>query len=297
MTGVRVRSFGPSVPGIGGVLVLATWLLVAISSSAQTFNVLVTFNGTNGDDPEAALVQGTDGNYYGTTFFGGIHVYGTVFKVSPAGELTTLYNFCSTSGCLDGAMPVGGLLLATNGVMYGTTTAGGANKCTVGTQTQGCGTIFQISPGGAFTTLYSFAGSDGSFPVGPLVQGTDGNLYGTTVEGGAADEGTVFMITPSGTETVLYSFKDRGKNGGYPFANLINVDGELYGTTAVGGATDNGTVFKITTAGVETVLYWFNGGKDGAVPMAGLIYVGGELYGTTVEGGASNNGTVFKVKP
>ena len=174
--------------------------------------------------PEAGLVQGSDGNFYGTTYVGGANGDGTVFKTTPSGTLTTLYSFAGS----DGDTPVAGLVQSRDGNFYGTTSAGGVNDG---------GTVFKITPSGTLTTLYSFAGngSDGANPFAELVQGSDGNFYGTTLSGGENNDGTVFKITPSGTLTTLYSFA--GSDGDQAYAGLVQgSDGNFYGTTYAGGA-------------------------------------------------------------
>jgi uncharacterized repeat protein (TIGR03803 family) len=283
-----------------------------------TLTTLHSFDGTDGSYPYAGLVQATDGNFYGTTYIGGANGQGTVFKITPSGTLTTLYSFCSQGGfnCTDGADPLAGLVLATNGDFYGTTQYGGANCIANG----GCGTVFSITPSGTLTTLHSFAGypTDGSNPQGALVQGTDGSLYGTTVQDGPnciADGGcgTVFKITPSGTLTTLYNFCSQGgsncTDGKYPNAGLIQgTNGDFYGTASAGGANCTayggcGTIFKIIPSGMLTTLYNFcsQGGSnctDGAQPDAGLVQgTDGNFYGTTVSSGANNDGTAFSITP
>ena len=166
-----------------------------IALSAQTVTTLASFNGTDGAGPSAALIQATDGNLYGTAYVGGANYYGTVFKITPSGTLTTLYSFCSQSGCTDGAYPSGALVQSTNGDFYGTTQNGGASDyCGAG-----CGTIFKITPSGTLTTLYSFCSqsgcTDGENPQAGLVQATDGSFYGTTGGGGAYNFGTVFSLS------------------------------------------------------------------------------------------------------
>jgi uncharacterized repeat protein (TIGR03803 family) len=257
----------------------------------------VSFNGTNGANPYLeSLVQGLDGNFYGTTLYGGVHHNGTVFRITPAGTLTTLYSFCSKTGCADGYQPFAGLVLATNGNFYGTTAYGG---------THGYGTVFRITPAGTLTTLHSFASTDGAYLDAGLVQGTDGNFYGTTHSGGAKGLGTVFKITPAGTLTTLHSFclnwPSTCTDGFYPWAGLIQgTDGNFYGTALGGGANGNyGTIFKITPAGMLTTLHSFcskGGCTDGTQPYAGLVQGSdGNLYGTTLGGGTSLRGTVFKI--
>jgi uncharacterized repeat protein (TIGR03803 family) len=281
-----------------GVLLL--WATTAIALPAQTFTTLHSFDSTDGYEPYAALVQGTDGNLYGTTYGGGANDYGTVFKITPSGTLTTLHSFNST----DGAYPYAALVQGTNGNLYGTTNEGGAN---------GDGTVFKITLSGTLTTLHSFDFTDGAYPYAGLVQATDGNFYGTTYEGGSDAFGEVFKITPSGTLTTLYSFCSQSAcaDGRNTYAGLVQgTDGNLYGTTYIGGANDLGTVFKITLSGTLTTIYSFcsQGGTnctDGDYPTAGLVQAtDGNLYGTTGYGGANGTfcggfgcGTVFKITP
>jgi uncharacterized repeat protein (TIGR03803 family) len=239
----------------------------------------------------AGLVQGRDGNFYGTTPSGG---NGTVFKITPSGTLTTLHSFDGT----DGHNPQAGLIQATDGNFYGTTYSGGTSNYCGG----GCGTVFKITPSGSLTTLHSFSGTDGYNVQAGLVQGSDGNFYGTTVNGGVQNVGEVYRITPSGTLTVLYSFCSQTNctDGLYPRAALVQAtDGSFYGTTFQGGAYDQGTVFAITPSGSLTTLYSFcphSGCADGANPTAGVIQGSdGNFYGTTYQGGAANQGAVFKL--
>jgi len=271
------------------------------------------FYGTDGGHPLAGLVQGTEGDFYGTTPTGGANnnrgcAYGcgTIFKITPSGTLTTVYDFCSQSNCSDGWKPTAGL--TAEGIFYGTTQYGG-DQCTDG---GGCGTVFKITPSGTLTSLYSFTGNaaQGRDPAG-LVHATNGDYYGTSW--GSSSEyngscyygcGTVFKITSSGTETTLYSFcaQVNCTDGGNPSAGLVQgADGNLYGTTDIGG--DNcapagcGTVFKITPSGTLTTLYSFSG-PDGSSPQTTLIQAtDGNLYGTTASGGANAQGTVFKITP
>src|SRR6266436_2185129 len=217
---------------------------------AQTLMTLANFVGPNGANPLfAPLAQGTDGNLYGTAQAGGAHQQGTVFKVTPAGTLTTIYSFCGQS-CGDGSAPYAGLVQATDGNFYGTTQSGGAHLL---------GTVFRITPRGALTTLHSFNLTDGSSPEAPLIQGTDGNLYSTTYNGGngGGDYGTVFKITTSGVLTTLHNFDDTEGKG--IVAGLVQTsDGNFYGAAGQGGASGYGSVFMMTPVGVLTVLHSFN---------------------------------------
>ena len=291
--------------------------MIAIAAHAQTFSTLQSFDGTNGTSPYAGMVQAANGDLYGITPIGGANTSntcpdskgcGTVFKITTSGTLATLYSFCSQSGCTDGWAPgpYAGLVQATNGDLYGTTEGGGA---------QGVGTVFRIAPSGTLTTLYSFCSqgscTDGYSPNAGLVQAANGDLYGTTVQDGANGRGgTIFKITPSGVLTTLYSFCSQPNctDGSQPFAALVQAtNGDLYGTTAAGGASagyDYGTVFKITPSGTLTTLHSFcsQGAPpncaDGYQPQGALIQAtNGDLYGTTYGGGANGGGTVFKITP
>jgi uncharacterized repeat protein (TIGR03803 family) len=300
--------------------VLTLCAATAIALPAQTVTTLFSFDYTDGSVPTGALVQATDGNLYGTTYGGGAKGGGTVFKITPGGAETTLYSFCSKSGCTDGSSPsYAGLVQATNGNFYGTTTTGGAN-CTL---TGGCGTVFKITPSGKLTTLHSFAGypTDGAFPYGGLVQASNGDFYGTTQNGGASAAcsvpgatgcGTVFTITPSGKLTTLHSFGGSPTDGAFPLAALVQAtNGDFYGTTFNGGASSSadcsligtsgcGTVFKMTASGELTTLHSFAGyPTDGALPNGLVQATNRDFYGTTASGGANCGtggcGTVFKM--
>ena len=266
-------------------LLLLSMLLGAIDSPAQTFTRLVSFDDANGAEPYLmSLVQGTDGNLYGTTQNGGAASDGTVFKVTPTGTLSTLHNFCSKPGCTDGLLPSASLALATNGKFYGTTYGDANNE----------GTVFSITSGGKLTTLHAFDGTDGAHPSGTLVQGTDGKFYGTTAYGGTGDFGTVFAITAGGKLTTLHSFDNT--DGAYPYGGLVQAtNGVFYGTTEQGGDNSNGTVFSITAAGAFSSLHSFDY-TDGAFPYDGLVQAtNGNFYGTTESGGTNSAGTVFSI--
>jgi uncharacterized repeat protein (TIGR03803 family) len=291
-----------------GVFLL--WATAAAALPAQTYTTLFSFNGTNGNDPSGALVQATNGSLYGTTEQGGANGDGTVFKITPSGTLTTVWNFCSEYSCADGAGPNAGVIQATNGDFYGTTLDGGGYSY---------GTIFQITPSGALTQLLDFTGTgpEGYNPAAALVQGTDGNLYGTALGGGDNAAGAVFQITTSGTLTTSIGFD--WVNGATPEAALVQgTDGYFYGTAYQGGtkgpcilANGCGTVFRTTTDGALSALYSFCSQPnctDGSSPYAALVQgTDGNFYGTTTGGGISSFcpydpdpegcGTVFKITP
>ena len=295
--------------------VFAVCATTALALPAQTFTTLYSFcsqpNCTDGLSPQGGLVQAINGDFYGTTREGGTHSddgesSGTIFKITPRGALTTLYDFCVQANCTDGSFPMAGLVQSTSGDLYGTTSNGGAT---------GGGAVFKLSPGGTLTTLYSFNGTDGSTPFARLIE-AGGDFYGTTSAGGAyggSDAGgTVFKITPDGTLTTLYSFCPQGSgrctDGARPEAGLVQAaGGDFYGTTPYGGARGQaGTVFKITPSGTLTTLYSFcsrSGCTDGAHPFTELVQAtDGDFYGTTSNGGANcvssgGCGTVFKITP
>ncbi len=256
---------------------------------------------TDGVGP-GPLVQAPSGEFYGTTGTGGANGDGTVFKITPSGSLTTLYAFCSRSGCSDGNEPVS-LLQAPGGDFYGTTHGGGANRR---------GTVFKITPTGALTTLYSFCSQsncpDGEGP-GALVQAANGDLYGTTFYGGAHGTvagnggGTVFEITTAGALTTVYRFCSQSPtcaDGQNPEELVQATDGALYGTTAKGGVNGDGTIFEIVPGGALTTLYSFCSQPtctDGAVPGGLVQATDGNFYGTTAGGGANGYGTIFEFTP
>jgi uncharacterized repeat protein (TIGR03803 family) len=233
----------------GQTALVGTVFKVTPSGTLTTlYSFCAQTNRTDGDAPNG-LIQATNGDFYGTTYEGGANVGagafgnggGTVFKITLSGTLTTLYSFCSQSGCTDGEYPVAGLVQATNGDLYGTTEFGGANACP---PFNGCGTVFKITPSGTLTTLYSFCSqsgcTDGANPSAGLVQATNGDFYGTTGLGGASNDGMVFKITPSGAVTTLYSFCSQGGSGCTdgvgPTAGLVqDTNGDLYGTESAGG--------------------------------------------------------------
>jgi uncharacterized repeat protein (TIGR03803 family) len=246
---------------------------------------------TDGDLLFAGLVQARNGDLYGTTFFGGANnginngENGTVYKITTDGVFTTLYSFCSQPNCSDGVQPYGALVEAVNGELYGTTLRGGANGP--------YGTVFKITTERTFTSLYSFCSqpncADGELPYGALVQAPNGDLYGTTSQGGVNGAGTIYKITPDGKLTTLHNFcslKDC-VDGAEPYAGLIyGSDGQLYGTTFATGQNraHGGTIYKISPGGGFSRIYTFcdNSSCDPehlAQPL--LQYTDGSFYGTT----------------
>jgi uncharacterized repeat protein (TIGR03803 family) len=265
---------------------------------------LHSFTGSDGEFPEAGLVLGTDGNFYGTTMQGGANTAcaggcGTIFKITPAGKLTTLHSFDKDHG----ANPWNGLSQADDGNLYGMTPTGGDLACNA---PYGCGTVFKITPSGEFTHLHSFENTDGSLPYGGITQGTDGDLYGTADFGGnttcnpvntgydtpTPGCGTVFKITPQGRLTTLYQFNYTSPtiDGAYfPFSRMVqDANGNFYGTT--GGGFLNfinfglGAAYEVTPTGSLTILHAFCetlGCPEGEGPGDLLLGSDGEFYGVT----------------
>jgi uncharacterized repeat protein (TIGR03803 family) len=269
------------------VLWIAILVLPAyVARAAVVFTTLHSFTGTKGESPLAALVQGSDGYFYGTTdgegpYGAGVGGYGTVFKISTQGALTTLYSF---SGGDNGAYPVSGLVQGNDGYFYGTTIAGGTN---------GSGNVFKISTNGALTSFYSFSPGGTNDGLGPraLVQGSDGNFYGTTSGGGMNGSGTVFKLSTNGALTSFYSFPT-GSFGLIPNVLVQGSDGNFYGTTHF-------TAFQLTPAGALTTLAFFALDNTPFPGTSASLVQGtdGYLYGTTPNGGDGypGDGTVFKI--
>jgi uncharacterized repeat protein (TIGR03803 family) len=252
-----------------------------------TEKVLRVFTGgVDGGIPNGGLIRDKNGDLFGTTYSGGAAGFGTVFKLSPSGTFRTLYSFPDRA---HGTNPNAGLLRDAAGNLYGTTQYGGDENR---------GTVFKLDADGEESVIYSFSGTPGgAYPQAQLVADADGNLYGTTTEGGSANAGTAFRLTTSGTETVLYNFAGP-PDGAYPMAGVArDAAGNLYGTTFRGGSSSSGTVYKIDSLGHETLLYSFRGNFDGQSPASALILNpnGTSVYGTVENAGFSCCGAVFQV--
>ncbi|MBL9117206.1 MAG: hypothetical protein JNJ83_19525 [Verrucomicrobiaceae bacterium] len=265
--------------GGGGI---DTGTVFRITESGTHSVVYSFFILSQGYSPAAGLVQGSDGSFYGTNYYGGASGYGTVFKVTTGGTYTVLHSFNGTGG----RNPNSDLVQGSDGNFYGTTFSGGATDH---------GTLFKITAGGTYTLLHSFNSANGRSPSGALVQGSDGSFYGATSFGGASDDGTVFSITSSGTHTLLHSFD--GTASYAPGGLALGMDGHFYGTTTRDGASVGGSVFKMTASGTLTLLHSFLP-LAGHSPEGGLVQGGdGSFYGTTYHGGVNNMGTVFRATP
>lgn len=253
-----------------------------ISTSGQ-FAVLHSFDGSKGEgeEPEAPLVQTKNGYLYGTTYAGGTHGQGTVFRITTAGELLTVHSFGLTA--TDGGDPYGGLV-ESDSYLYGTCQYGGA---------YGNGAAFRVDQAGSLSILHSFSNSEGAFPLGRLVPAGDGNLYG------ALGSGVIYRMSPSGTVTVIHDFSNEkdAEDGNWPNGDLIQgTDGFLYGTTTHGGPANGGVAYRMDLNGNEQLLHSFFEYHDGYIPNGGLIQgTDGRLYGETAAGGSAGYGMLYRL--
>jgi uncharacterized repeat protein (TIGR03803 family) len=327
---------------------MALTFSLAVQAQAQTFTFLATFNGTNGGRP-VTVVQATDGNFYGAAYADGPNSSGTLFRITPSGEVTTIYSFCSLAHCADGALP-GPSILGKDGNLYGVTYAGGydANTgyglgtvykatldgqlttlhtfCTLGgecpdggspsqiiqaadgnfygtTASPTGGNLFGLTPAGEYKILHSFCSLwncvDGAEPsgTGDLIQGKDGSLYGTTVEGGSYGGGVVYSVTPSGHFSVVRSFGSKPGDGSAPFSLVQDAKGNFYGMTQRGGGMNgSGLIFEIDLKQRFHVLHSFTAADYGGVASLGLTLANdGNLYGATT--GENGYGTIYSITP
>lgn len=292
-------------------------------TQTKLYSFCATASCADGKNPQSSLQLDSDGNLYGTTYYGGVNNGGTVFELSPSSSgawtESVLYSFCPASGCADGEFP-DSLTRDAAGNFVGTTYYGGENPCSIGL---GCGVIFELSPasGGSWkeSVLHAFTGANGDGNQPNAVSlATHGNLFGTTYFGGANAGGAAFELSSGGdgtwTESTLYSFcaQTSCADGASPTAGLVSdAKGNLYGTTSLGGQASsnmpsgNGVVFELSnTSGTwsESVLLAFDG-TNGAQPLAGLtLDAAGNLYGDTSMGGLigsneSNFGVIFELSP
>jgi uncharacterized repeat protein (TIGR03803 family) len=279
------------------VIAFVLFLFIVLTHKSFGINVLYTFTEQDDGANPSSLILSTNGYFYGTTVNGGSNDWGGIYRMTAGGIIQPLYAFAY--GVTDGANPYGGLFLGTNGNFFGTAQIGGTNNS---------GTIYQMTSGGTFSGLYSFAhvrdnkallptNLDGELPSYALAQGTNGNLYGTTEEAGTNGYGTLFELTYKGKVTVLYSFTNN-LYGATPRGALLPSGGNFYGTTAGGGSNGYGTVFELTSSGQLTSLYSFTNGFDGATPEGALVKGNdGNFYGTATAGGQYGSGTIFQITP
>jgi uncharacterized repeat protein (TIGR03803 family) len=245
-------------------------------------SVLHSFSYEQG--PQAPPIQGKDGNFYGTAKFGGHGLVGDVYKLTPSGKVTPLYEFHQPK---EARTPIAPVMQATNGYLYGTASSGGAGAPD--------GEVFKVSLRGKLTPVHIFTGSDGANAYAPVIQGRDGSFYGTTVFGGTNDNGVVFKLSPTGELTVLHKFD--GNDGANPYAGLVQAtDGNFYGVASNGGSNNAGTIYRITSSGNFKVLHNFDG-AHGANPMVTLLQsTNGLLYGDTQAGGKFGFGIFYSLQ-
>jgi uncharacterized repeat protein (TIGR03803 family) len=277
----------------------ALTLSLAVCAQSQTVTFLYQFTGEQAI--ATSLIQGTDGNFYGAAGAGAFDE-GQIFRMTPSGELTTVYSFCARTNCPDGNTPVP-LMLASDGNFYGETWGGGAYNL---------GTIFRMTLDGKITTLYSFCSSSGcgnGLYTHGVIQASDGNFYGSTPLGGVGNNGILFRISSTGAFKLLYTFCSLaictdGSGPGYP--PIEASDGNFYGVTAYGGISDGGVFYRLTPEGAYKVLYNFcnydvsceTGNRTGSRPQAVVQDTNGNFLGTTLNGGNINNdGTIFEITP
>ncbi len=270
---------------------------LGVRAQAQTVTFVADFNGGNGWEPFGSVLQATDGNFYGTTASGGIYKSGNVFRMTPGGEIVSIYSFCSQTNCADGQYPQTAPILGSDGNLYGVTLAGGT-----GVGGGGNGTVYRMTLNGKITTLHAFSScytgcADGANPNG-IILASDGNFYGTTNGGGAGDVGTIFQISSTGEFKTLYSLCSQANCADGEFLAYPPVegnDGNLYGTTLIGGTLGGGVFYQITSAGAYKVLHNFcrlpdENCNEGAYPYDIVQGADGNFYGTAT-------GVVFEITP
>lgn len=308
-------------------LILLTFAVAEVPTSAQTFSVLHTFTGgADGGRPLTGMIMDPAGNLYGMALAGGTGSCsysggggcGTIFELKKHNNSWTFNPLYSFQGGADGEAPVRPLTRGPNGTYYGTTVGGGEGTCNVQFVAE-CGVVFNAGPNAQpprtpllkfrENVLYRFTGgSDGGDPYSTVIFDQAGNIYGTTIGGGANNHGAVFELSPAGggtyAETVLYSFCPQYPcpDGASPYDGLtFDAVGNLYGTTPQGGPNNHGLVFELSPSGsgwIERVIYSFQGGSDGGTPYGGVAMDGaGNLYGNTDQGGSGGGGTVYELTP
>jgi uncharacterized repeat protein (TIGR03803 family) len=283
---------------MGFTFVYAATFSLVVGAHAQTLKTVGVFDGNDGYGVSAPVVQATDGNFYGTTSTGGFYYSGTLFRMTPTGEVTDLFNFCSEAQCANGSNPVAGPVLGSDGNLYGVVGSGGHNNS---------GIFYKSTLDGDFTTVYEFCATypctDGGGPNG-IFLASDGNFYGTAGGGGnASNSGTIFSISLTGQLKLLYTFcaiPPTCEDGASPdFGPVQGNDGNLYGVTLLGGTMGGGVLYELTSTGIYSVLHDFcdayTDGCNGSEPYYVVRDANGNLFGTTAYGGNNKSGTVFEL--
>jgi uncharacterized repeat protein (TIGR03803 family) len=284
-------------PIILALTALAITFSLAVCAQAQTVTYLTRFDGNNGWEPFGPVVQATDGNFYGTTAFGG-NGNGNVYRMTPSGRVTSIYSFCSQANCADGQTPITTPILGSDGNLYGVTWTGGIAGV-------GGGVLYKMTLNGRITILHVFCSDSGCTDgVNPsaVIQASDGNFYGTA-SGGMNGVGIIFKISPSGTYNVLYPFCSQANciDGGYVGVPPIQGrDGNFYGVTDGGGTEGGGVFYELTSAGTYQVLHNFcltGSCPEGSIPNTIVQDAKGNFFGTTLSGGSFIAGTAFEITP
>lgn len=274
------------------IAVLACTFGLAVRSQAQTLNYFADLNASTGWEPYSSVTQATDGNFFGTATNGIYGGGGNIFRMTPKGEITSVYKFCSQPDCSDGAFPTSAPILGTDGNLYGVTYAGGAGYAS--------GVFYRLTLNGEYKVLYTFCPNfpcHGAESPNGITLGSDGNFYGTSVYGGDENgSGTIFKLTPSGTYTQLHTFCSKGcYDGDKPFYGPVEGnDGNFYGVTTTGGTLGGGVFYRLTPSGDYSVLYNFCGYlqypcPNGAYPYAITKDSEGNFVGPA--------GVIFKITP
>ncbi len=268
-------------------------------TTGGTFDSLHTFtdSATNGFGPRNRIVQTSDGTFYGITVTEGANNYGSVFSITTAGTPTTIYSFANGA---DQKYPAGGVIQGSDGNFYGTTSDYIVDSGPQG----GYGVVYKVTPAGKITILHTFDQTDGESPTGPLVEGADGDFYGTTTLGGSSGYGVIYKVSSSGSFAVLHNFTHSGSDGAVPSDGIMLAsDGNFYGGSVEGGdggeGKGGGTIFKMTASGTVTTIYDFcsqSNCADGEGPYAPPAQdAAGNLYGTTATGGSNDLGAFYKL--
>jgi len=280
---------------LGFALVCVAFALrLAVCAQAQTLIYLAEFNGTNGRNPYGPMIQATDGNFYGAAF-AATWPYGEIFRVTPTGQISTVYSFCSLPNCADGAYTTSPIL-GSDGNLYGVSYYGSESGYGY------TGTLYRMTLEGEFTSLYTFCADNSKCVVGDMpsgiIQAGDGNFYGTTMAGGTNDAGTIFQVSPTGEYKLLHSFCGGCADGSGPLVPPIQAsDGNFYGTAQ---NNEGGTVYKLTPSGTYEAIHLFcypcvGGGNP--IGTALVQDANGNLFGTTIYADGYNSGSVFEITP
>lgn len=286
------RNTGARLLFLVGILLAGLSFAPSRMAAQNQLNVLVSLPAPQGSSPYSQVTIGSDGNFYITAIYGGASGFGTVCRITPAGAIKVLHSF---TGGSDGAYPWSSVVQDTDGNYYGVTSGFGQGPFGPQAGTSGFGTIYRITPAGAYSVLYTFTGgADGAFPIGQIATGPNGILYGTCESGSAG--GTVWSYNPASNQfSVLYTFTNGQDGEGCWAGPLVEPGPTLYVASAYGGPSNAGAILQIVPGVSATVLHTFDG-ADGS-DVVGTLTLGsdGLLYGTAAQGGANFGGALFRI--